>query len=68
MFVKNSKLHRIVLLCTFVCMIQLITACGNVQINDSDKTDNVMSEDIAQKAMISYEESIIEAINKIDFR
>jgi hypothetical protein len=67
MFVKNSKLHRIVLLCTFVCLIQLITACANVQINDSDKSDNVMSEDIAQKAMISYEESIIEAINKNRF-
>jgi hypothetical protein len=67
MFVKNSKLHRIILLCTFVCLIQLITACANVQINDSDKSDNVMSEDIAQKAMISYEESIIEAINKNRF-
>ena len=67
MFVKNSKLHRIILLCTFVCLIQLITACANVQINDSDRSDNVMSEDIAQKTMISYEESIIEAINKNRF-
>ena len=67
MFVKNSKLHRLILLCTFVCLIQLITACANVQINDSDKSDNVMSEDIAQKTMISYEESIIEAINKNRF-
>ncbi|BBH19347.1 hypothetical protein Back11_06920 [Paenibacillus baekrokdamisoli] len=64
---KKSKLRKIIVLCSFICSFQIMTACANVQISNSTKSDNVMSEDIAQKTMISYEESIIEAINKNRF-